>query len=1180
MKLKKIITSILSFSLIANTAMFVMPASAQDSTEVTHPYTEVAVGICDNHSTAIVTKGVEVDGKKVVKVVPTPDGAMAKTQHIIIDAYGIDKKGFDLDKYGYIKVEYKYDSANPSYKGKMGINLLKSKIGLKGGVAVESNSEMTAGVWNVAVFSIGAKVKPQLTEGSHILWQMHLYPFGQEKPANLTENDVLYIGDITFTSVNPDPDRKLKVSFSSGGATGGSPVKEILVEEGGTFKMPECTYEMEGYTFEGWRNVLADSMTSGYVTGADVNKTYKPGDEVTVGGANMEFFPKWVLPGKLENVKVLDYTAYYNGIIDINTRYKDISLGDEKVEIDGLSAIKALPNPNAETGSYFGYDGWSFNGANIDTIKYKYGAMLYKFDSLNEHEDFRSQIRILRGGFNVSKPLYIPTEEPLEYGKWDIVTFDFTKFADLVTPEDPIIKHVHVMPFQEGKISELDVGDTFYLAKLIFFEEKPESIAVHPAFINGYDDGTFRPSGNITRAEACTIIARLLTTESFIKDKYTSSFEDVKKGDWYYNNVAYLESLGLLKAYSGNFLPNQPITRAEFVELVFNIGLLNGGDNNGTFTDVASDHPRYNVITAAGKAGLVNGYDNGNGSYSFKPDSTITRAEVVKVINNAYGKRLYKHEFLDQFDVAPLYKDVSSDYWAYLDIMEASIPHGTYETTAKGEEWFYMSPPNTKIDHTAGIAKVAEIDELSAKRKAEILAAKDSVNVSGTKYYVSNDGNDSNDGKSPESAWATIAKVNASAAQLMSGDGVFFNRGDMFRGNLVTVSGVTYAAYGTGDKPKLSASEENGTGEANWTLVEGTTNIWKYAKQMTNLGGLAVVRDGEEYVLERTVAYYSAGDDKFYSKADKSQGFDYVSDLQNNCLFLTEKTTAVTSERSDIFLRCDDGNPGKIYSSIEFLDGKGHTISAKSNVTIDNLCVLHSSRHGIGAGTVSNLIITNCEVGWIGGSLHNYALNANGLNSPGRFGNGIEVYGGCDNFVIDNCYVYQCYDAGITNQYQKGGTNSVTEKNVRFTNNLIEKCCYSIEYFMGIGDTNVTRFLQNILYENNILREAGFGFGRGLYASNAAHIKGWDHYNMSENFVIRNNIFDRSTGDLVHIGVQQLMWMPKMEGNTYIQFENSMLGHIGANPTVAFRHTSETPATIANHLKEEPVNVYYLEPRK
>ena len=92
-----------------------------------------------------------------------------------------------------------------------------------------------------------------------------------------------------------------------------------------------------------------------------------------------------------------------------------------------------------------------------------------------------------------------------------------------------------------------------------------------------------------------------------------------------------------------------------------------------------------------------------------------------------------------------------------------------------------------------------EIDEKAEALKRKILNAKDEIRIAGKAYYVSNNGNDENDGKSPETPWASLTKVNSFALQ--SGDGVFFERGGLWRGWINAKEGVTYAAYGKGDKP-------------------------------------------------------------------------------------------------------------------------------------------------------------------------------------------------------------------------------------------------------------------------------------------------------------------------------------------------------------------------------------------
>ena len=1131
-------------------------------------YTEGAFkGVVDRQKTSTTESNVIIDGKNTVKITPDPMGADAGKLSVKLDAYELDNKKVDLRLYNYVVVDYKYDTEAPKSDLKMHINFLpgKNKV-LKKAMGYTSIDPITNGGWQKAVFNI-ATVKQQLTDPTTeaFLWQFHFQPYGGGVAANLSENDVLYIGNITFTPNNPLPDREYKVEFTGGGATGGTAPSVITLKEGEKYVLPECTFEYENADFAGWMNT------------SNASKVYKPGTEVVMEANNVSYFAKWEIKKIVEDVKILNYPAYYGGIIDKKAKFHDISFEEGEVEVDGISAIMAKPNPKATTGVYFGFDGWSYGGAEIDTTQYKYAAILYKFDAKNEHEDFRTVFKVLRGGF--TKGQVFTTDQPLKYGKWDIVTFDMTKSAEFVDPNNPNIIQVHLLPFQEGKIKELDEGDTFYLSKLIFFKEKPESISVHPQFIKGYDDGSFRPAGTMTRAEACTIVTRLLTTESAIKGKYVSAFSDVNNADWYHDNVAYLENAGLLKSYSGTFSPNQPITRAEFVELVYNIGLLNGGENNGTFTDVSVDHPRFAVITAAGKAGLVNGYANGDGTFSFKPDATITRAEVVKVINNAYGKKLYKNEYIAKFDPSPIFNDVAQDHWAYIDIMEATLPHGTYETSDKGEEWFYMSTPDIPVDYKAGNAKLAEVEEISVKRKAEILATPSkNFDIKGTKYYVSNDGNDDNDGKSPETAWASIAKVNASNSIIKSGDVVYFNRGDMFRGHLATVAGVTYSAYGEGAKPIIAGSPENGAGEENWSLLEGTTNIWVYKNKIVDVGGIVVNKGANDYLLEKTVpAFLDNSTGTYYKNNDKTEAFDPKSDIPENQFFNNQGSKDFTKVKGDLYLRCDEGNPGKVYNSIEFLHGEAAVITARSNVSIDNLAVMYGGRHGIGAGTVNNLIITNCEIGWIGGGIHIMNNIGNNMYSPTRYGNGVEVYGGCDNFIIDNCYVYQCFDAGITNQYQKGGAEAIVEKNVTFSNNLIEYCCYNIEYFMGVADTSVTRLLQNVLYENNILRMAGFGWGR-INPTNSANIKGWDHYNMADNFAIRNNIFDRAYGDLLHIGTQQIGWFPKMSGNTYIQFKESAFGHIGQNATTFFIFNGSTAGEIANIMSGDTNNFYFLEP--
>lgn len=76
--------------------------------------------------------------------------------------------------------------------------------------------------------------------------------------------------------------------------------------------------------------------------------------------------------------------------------------------------------------------------------------------------------------------------------------------------------------------------------------------------------------------------------------------------------------------------------------------------------------------------------------------------------------------------------------------------------------------------------------------------------LAGITYYVSTSGNNSNNGTSESTAWQSLSKVQSS---IKDGDKVLFKRGDSFSGTLtVNVSNVTFGAYGSGNKPKLTGT--------------------------------------------------------------------------------------------------------------------------------------------------------------------------------------------------------------------------------------------------------------------------------------------------------------------------------------------------------------------------------------
>ena len=250
-----------------------------------------------------------------------------------------------------------------------------------------------------------------------------------------------------------------------------------------------------------------------------------------------------------------------------------------------------------------------------------------------------------------------------------------------------------ICPNGKTEIKNLDAKITFVESDINSAAEKEMQkpkllVPIAETYMNGYNDGTFKPSKNITIAEASTIIVRLCGKTDVSKEYTETKFDNVKPDDWFFNTIAYLEDFGFYDTFE-NFDPNRAITRAEFVHLVntaANISIKSGAQS---FSDVPESHKYYDAIMAASSNKLVNGYNDG----TFKPDKTITRAEVVAVINRVGGS----------FDTAEMFNknkrltfsDVEEGHWAYFQIVVAAggvdyvptenIPKGTGEVEYKVE---------------------------------------------------------------------------------------------------------------------------------------------------------------------------------------------------------------------------------------------------------------------------------------------------------------------------------------------------------------------------------------------------------------------------------------------------------------------------------------------------------------
>lgn len=408
----------------------------------------------------------------------------------------------------------------------------------------------------------------------------------------------------------------------------------------------------------------------------------------------------------------------------------------------------------------------------------------------------------------------------------------------------------------------------------------------------------------------------------------------------------------------------------------------------------------------------------------------------------------------------------------------------------------YNTAPST-LDtawEASGTINKGNSDKQAEELRNQILNTHNTLelyNIKGTVYYVSPHGDDSNDGKTPQTAFrSTKAKI-FNMNILKEGDAVLFERGGVWR--LTTAikcrAGVTYGSYGEGEKPTFYGSPYN-YADKNFWIPSNRENVWKVSIADSDIG-LVVLNHGELVGVKKLNGLIA---------------------LENNGDYYFNKSQDV------LYMYCDKGNPGKVYDDIELgLNKAAFSVSRTDNVTIDNIRVKYIGRFGVDIGTSDYTIITNCEFGFIGGAIH---------GGTTRLGNGIQAWDGAVGHKVENCWLYQIYDAALTWQGDEtysyddakakaDNYKDMTYKDITYKNNLIEYSTYSFEFWHGNHKINgekmsyTNAFVENFVCSNNISRFAGYGWGKQRADHTGNHICVFERsFPNAKGNKITDNIFD------------------------------------------------------------------------
>lgn len=144
--------------------------------------------------------------------------------------------------------------------------------------------------------------------------------------------------------------------------------------------------------------------------------------------------------------------------------------------------------------------------------------------------------------------------------------------------------------------------------KAIYVDREEDT---HRPFILGYPGGNVNADNYLTRAEAATIIARASGKFDETKDYTTMYFSDVAPEHWAYKYISFVYENNIVNGYeNGTYAPDSNITRAEFATIMQRYLGLELHEEM-TFVDVTKDNWAVAYIGACKYAGLINGYENG-----------------------------------------------------------------------------------------------------------------------------------------------------------------------------------------------------------------------------------------------------------------------------------------------------------------------------------------------------------------------------------------------------------------------------------------------------------------------------------------------------------------------------------------------------------------------------------------
>lgn len=270
---------------------------------------------------------------------------------------------------------------------------------------------------------------------------------------------------------------------------------------------------------------------------------------------------------------------------------------------------------------------------------------------------------------------------------------------------------------------------------------------ISSGYVNGYEDGTFRPDNSITRAE----FVKLVNKYFGFNNKEDVKFSDIHTNDWYYNDICIASKAGYINGYEDKtFKPNKTITREEVSKIL--ITIKNKQDN---VYDKLNKYPDKNKVSNWAKpyveGAIEQGYLKGDDLGLLNPTNNITRAESITILSRVSkekseikpetkneapvitAKENLTLEVGQKFDISMLNVKVSDKEDKSLDVKY----EGKVNTDLPGDYTIAITATDSKGLTTTKKVTVVVKSKPEIKNEPPVITAKDLTIKQGDKFEYS-----------------------------------------------------------------------------------------------------------------------------------------------------------------------------------------------------------------------------------------------------------------------------------------------------------------------------------------------------------------------------------------------------------------------------------------------------------